>query len=84
MVTAALKFVSDEKAPIAYTSQDEARLDILNTLNWYRRELVNDVFVALQKAGNVRVGVASGAGVFGTPESMKEKKGGVGKYLVYI
>jgi hypothetical protein len=34
MVTGALKFTSDEKTPVTYTSQDEARLDILNTFNW--------------------------------------------------
>jgi hypothetical protein len=91
MVTAALKFASDEKTPITYTSHDEARLDVLNTLNWFeahseyewpdfarqgfdfsqamrfRRALVTDVFIALQKAGNVRIG--SKLGVLGTPES---------------
>jgi hypothetical protein len=35
MVTAALKFASDEKTHITYTSPDEARLDVLNTLNWF-------------------------------------------------
>jgi hypothetical protein len=35
MVTAALKFVSDEKTPVIYSSQDAALLAILDTLNWY-------------------------------------------------
>lgn len=91
MVAAALKFASYEKAPVRYTTSDEARLDILNTLNWYEahseyewpnfldigfdfsqamrlwRALVNDVFVALQKAGNVRV--SDDLGAFATPDS---------------
>ncbi|KAF2133791.1 hypothetical protein P153DRAFT_380969 [Dothidotthia symphoricarpi CBS 119687] len=91
MVTAALKFASDEKTSTGYTIADEARLDILNTLNWYeahaeyewpdfsksgfdfaqtmrlRRALVNDVYLALQKAGNIRI--TGQPGVLGTPES---------------
>jgi hypothetical protein len=35
MVTAALKLASDEKTPVTYSTPDEARLDILNTLNWF-------------------------------------------------
>ena len=34
MVTAALKFASDDNPLITYTSPDEAQLDVLNTLNW--------------------------------------------------
>ncbi|KAF2832673.1 hypothetical protein CC86DRAFT_401422 [Ophiobolus disseminans] len=90
MVTAALKYASDQNTPMTYTSADEARLEILNTLNWYeahdeyewpdfarlgfdfsqamrfRRALVNDVFVALKKAGNVKL---SDVGMLGTPDS---------------
>lgn len=97
MVVAALKFVSDEKKPVTYTSPDEARLDILNTLNWYeahseyewprftrmgfdfsqamrfRRALVSDVFIALQKAAIVKI--AGGAGGIGTPEISVGKAG---------
>jgi hypothetical protein len=103
MVTAALKFASDDKSPITYPTQDEARQEILSTLNWYeahseyewpefnrlgfdfsqsmrfRRALVNDVFVALQKAGNVRV--SDEAAVLGTPDNGGErvcKRGGIG------
>jgi hypothetical protein len=36
MVTAALKLASDEKTPVTYSTPDEARLDILNTLNWFQ------------------------------------------------
>lgn len=35
MVTAALKYASDQTSPTTYASADEARLEILNTLNWY-------------------------------------------------
>jgi hypothetical protein len=35
MVTAALKFASDDKTRTMYATADEARLEILNTLNWY-------------------------------------------------
>jgi hypothetical protein len=36
MVTAALKIASDaQKTPITYPTTDAARLDVLNTLNWY-------------------------------------------------
>jgi hypothetical protein len=90
MVTAALKFASDEKSPAIYPSQDDAKLAILKTLNWWeahdeyqwpdfsrmnfdfaqamrlRRALVNDVFSVLQKAGNVKIGIA------GIPNSLAE------------
>ena len=35
MVTAALKYASDEKLAATYTSHDEAKHSILKTLNWY-------------------------------------------------
>jgi hypothetical protein len=35
MVTAALQFTSDSNPPASYPTPDAARLDILNTLNWY-------------------------------------------------
>lgn len=35
MVTAALKFAADDKTPATYTTADEARFEILTTLNWY-------------------------------------------------
>lgn len=35
MVTAALKFASDDKTRTSYAPADEARLEILKTLNWY-------------------------------------------------
>lgn len=90
MVAAALKFALDDKSATIYTVADEARIDILNILNWYeaheeynwpnfthsgfdfaqamrlRRALVSDVFVALQKAGNVQI--TGQPGVLGTPE----------------
>lgn len=105
MVTAALKFASDEKTPVTYASTDDARLDILNTLNWFeahseyewpnftrlgfdfsqamrfRRALVSDVFVALQRAGNIKIGSEAGGGL-GTPESgtvRAAKRSGAGK-----
>jgi len=110
MVTAALKFASDQPASVTYASADEARLEILNTLNWYeahaeyewpefsrlgcdfsqamrfRRALVNDVFVALKKAGNVRVNEAGGVG---TPDSgngggRATKRAGVGEYFMCL
>jgi len=110
MVTAALKFASDQPASVTYASADEARLEILNTLNWYeahteyewpdfthlgfdfsqamrfRRALVNDVFIALKKAGNVRVNEGGGVG---TPDSANgggraTKRGSVGESCVCL
>jgi hypothetical protein len=97
MVTAALKFAFDKEAPCTYPTQDEARLAVLNTLNWYeahreytwpnftslgfdfgqamrfRRALVSDVCVALQKAGNIKM--SNGRGLRGTPNSEGDRGG---------
>lgn len=35
MVTAALKCASDERLPVTYASQDEARFRILKSLSWF-------------------------------------------------
>ncbi|KAH4214284.1 hypothetical protein HBI25_213450 [Parastagonospora nodorum] len=96
MVAAALKFVSGEKAAVSYSSADEARLDILNTLNWFeahaeyewpsftrlgydfsqamrfRRALVSDVFVTLQRSSHLKV--TGGADALGTPDSARGGK----------
>jgi hypothetical protein len=87
MVTAALKCASDERFPTTHVSQDEARFQILKSLNFFeahneyewpdftsfhydfsqvmrlRRALVQDVFNALEKAGNLSVSIP------GTPDS---------------
>jgi hypothetical protein len=109
MVTAALKFAADEKTPATYATANEARLAILDMLNWYeahseyewpnfngmgfdfnqsmrfRRALVGDVFTAVQKSGNVKIG--GGADGPGTPDSdceRKRKRGGYGTLIVTL
>lgn len=50
MVTAALKVASDaQKSPATYPTTDTARLDILDTLNWYEahREYAWPDFIVL-------------------------------------
>jgi hypothetical protein len=89
MVTAALKCAS-ERLPATYASQDDARFQILNSLNWFeahdeyewpdftsfnydfsqvmrlRRALVQDIFSALEQAGNLKIitGRRAGTGPF--------------------
>lgn len=43
----------------------------------FRRALVNDVFVALQKAGHVKI--AAGEGLLGTPDSTRQGRRESGK-----
>lgn len=97
MVDAALVFTSDDKTAATYKDSDDARMAILNTLNWFeahdeykwpvfarihldfsqimrfRRALVSDVFVSLQRAGKVRI--LRGQGDLGTPDSIAERVG---------
>jgi hypothetical protein len=92
MVAAALKYAAHVKMPVVHASPDDAKYDILETLNWLeaheeydwpdfsrhnfdfaqvmrlRRALVNDVFGALQKAGNIRIGT------LGTPDSVGDSR----------
>lgn len=106
MADAARLFTSDDKMSTNYKDSDDARMAILNTLNWFeahaeykwpdfarvrldfsqimrfRRALVSDVFVSLQRAGKVRI--SRGEGGLGTPNSVAERvgkrKSGAGKY----
>ncbi|KAG9185809.1 hypothetical protein G6011_07140 [Alternaria panax] len=79
MVTASLKFSCSSDAPVlSYTTPDAGRLDVLNLgLDFaqamrFRRALVNDVFVALEKAGIIDI--TSETGVLGTPWSSSGKR----------
>lgn len=94
MVTAALKCAS-ERLPATYASHDDARFQILKSLNWFeahdeyewpdftsfnydfsqamrlRRALVQDIFNALEKAGNLKISVP------GTPDSNTGRRAGI-------